>query len=161
MKEVRKVKRESDRNQGKTGGERSSVVWKSVPLLLCISGSWDSSKPSFVPLNQTVTKAACLLIQLTLICLSHYTEIRVTKYRWNFYVVFFILWTVARLLAVAMMLKLSLQQWCQQIPNRETLRGWKLKGFSISALTWIFQVLKVNIKVLIDFVNLKYVAIHD
>lgn len=37
----------------------------------------------------------------------------------------------------------------------------RVKGFSISALTWIFQVLKVNIKVLIDFVNLKYVAIHD
>ena len=75
MEEVRKVKRESDRHHGKTGGECFSVVSKSAPLLLYVSGSWDGSKPSFFPLNQQVTKPAFLLIQLTvLICLSHHTE---------------------------------------------------------------------------------------
>ena len=39
MEEVRKVKRESDRHHGKTGGECFSVVSKSAPLLLYVSGS--------------------------------------------------------------------------------------------------------------------------
>lgn len=159
MKEVRKVKRESDRNQGKTEGESSSVVWKSVPLLLCISGSWDSSKPSFVPLNQIVTKAAYLLIQQTLTCLSHHTEIRVTKYRWNFYVVFFFTLDSSKAASCSHDAKTV---FATVVPtDSQQGNAQRVKGFSISALTWIVQVLKVNIKVLIDFVNLKYVAIHD
>ena len=74
-----------------------------------------------IPLDQWLTKPTCLSMQLAVRILWFLGQIRIRT-------VDNLLWTVARLLAVAMLSKFSLQKAATVIPQGYTRRRWSQKG---------------------------------
>ena len=119
----------------------TEVKWKGIHLIHLLQYSVRVCSPAdmrfLLPAGLEIVQSCYFVYHVTKTCLLikteglhlpfHNAEIRISRSNWDFYC-WFLLWRVVRLLAVAMILMLSLQQWRQQYQHRDTLGGGKLKS---------------------------------